>query len=82
MKTIKEYSFPEIQSNIIVLKGKITKEGEIYYWDLSHFCKLSPNAANPYFPSRACSSFGEAERSMKGYVSSFTEFEVTCNNRF
>lgn len=79
-KVLREYYFPEVKH--VELRGKITRLGKYYLWDLSHFCSFSENAIGTYYPSRGCNTIDEGERAMKGYALSFTEYKVKVNEFF
>lgn len=69
------------------VKGRILKEssseGDLFSWEISHYCKPSEKAATAYYPSRDTSkSFGDAERWLFAYMRSFTGIGVEENKYY
>lgn len=87
LEIVKEYLL-QLDELDFVIKGRICRLGKEggefeYFWDISHHCKPSDDAAGVYYPSRVLvDTFDEAERLLMRYMESFTTFSVTKNKTF
>ena len=74
VRVISEYKFQVIdkEEKKKTIYAKILKEGDFYYWYISHIFKPSP-AAGYYRPSNSEREFASAESNLLAYVASFTK---------
>jgi len=72
LKIISEHSYDVFNDGSMIVYGKIYTVNEYIYWNVDHHYKPSP-IAGYYLPSKQSSSIESAERSMKAYLSTFSD---------
>ncbi|WP_321435907.1 hypothetical protein [uncultured Bacteroides sp.] len=79
IKIISEHDYDVFNDGTLIVFGKIYTVNEHIYWDVDHYYKPSP-IAGYYLPSKSSSSIESAERSMRAYLSAFSDDYIVNEN--